>query len=217
MINNNDNVIHFQITIKDESANLANAFEYSQALAPVISSAVSGMLKVTGGDVLHIQGSSLDSTSGGNPTVLIGGKNCTVLNSSATEIFCTTPANPPGKHLLAVTVAGKGLAEHADPMLEYVLELTRVSPNQGSVLGGTVMSLEGSGFVQNASEMHVSIGGKKCHIISSTSNTIKCKASPATKTFNVDNSGRHPCKFIFFLVCFTIYLSSLETQHTQRN
>lgn len=202
MIKNTDNVIYFQVTIRDESAHLANAFEYSRALAPVITSAVSGMLKVTGGDVLHIQGSALDSTSGGNPTVLIGGKNCTVLNSSATEIFCSTPSNPPGKHVLAVTVAGKGLAEHADPMLEYVLAVNRVSPNQGSVLGGTVVRLEGTGFVQNASKMHVSIGGKKCDIISSTSNTIKCRASPATKTFNVDNSGRHPGKFLFVLFRF---------------
>lgn len=184
-----------KVTILDESVEIADAFEYSTDLTPSITSVAPDVLTVAGGVIVRIQGTSFDSTSGSSPKVTIGNKTCSIVNASATELFCVAPANPPGKHHLHVLVDGKGIAQSSD-LLDYVLSVNNVYPMQGSVLGGTVVTLEGVGFLLNSSKMHVSIGEKRCDIISSTNELIKCKTQQATNVFVVDNSGRHPCMIL---------------------
>ena len=182
----------------DETTTIANAFEYSASLTPTITSFTSDLLTVNGDVPLKIQGTSFDSTSGSNPVVTIGGKQCVVINASATEIYCTTPPNPPGKHPLAVRVEGKGLAQISQPLV-YTLAVNNVYPKHGSVLGGTILTLEGLGFLQNASKMHVSVGKTKCDVISSSRDQLKCKTNRATNVFVVDNSARHSGILFFHL------------------
>ena len=169
------------------------AFTYSASLTPSVTSVSSDLLTVIGGVLLKIQGTSFISTSGSDPIVKIGGKPCVVVNSSDTEISCTTPPNSPGKHRLAVIIEGKGLALISQlwKSVEYVLYVENIYPKHGSVLGGTTLTLEGAGFVTNASKVHVIIGKRKCDVISSTENKIQCKTKAASNVFVVDNSGRH--------------------------
>ena len=172
---------------------MIEAFTYSASLTPSVTSVSSDLLTVIGGVLMKIQGTSFISTSGSDPTVKIGGKPCVVVNSSETEIYCTTPPNPPGKHRLAVIADGKGLALISQlwNSVEYVFYVENIYPKHGSVLGGTTLTLEGAGFVTNASKVHVSIGERKCDVISSTKNRIQCKTKAASNVFVVDNSGRH--------------------------
>lgn len=86
---------------------------------------------------------------------------------------------------------GKGLAQ-SPQLLDYTLALHRVYPEAGSALGGTILTLQGLGFVWNTSEVQVDIGRTKCDVISAASEVIKCMTQKATKVFAVDNSGRHP-------------------------
>lgn len=160
-------------------------------MKPTITSVKSSSLTVTGGEIIQIQGTSLDSTSGLSPNVRIGGKRCSEINASATEIFCFSPPNPPGKHLLAVTVDGKGLAA-GSWFLDYVLTVDMVEPEQGSILGGTILTLKGRGFATNASNMHISVGKTKCAVISSTQEVIACNTEESTTVHFVGNSGKHP-------------------------
>ena len=183
---------------------------YSASLTPTITSVTSDLLAVTGNVLLRIQGTSLNSISGSSPNVTIGGKPCVIVNSSSTEVYCTTPPNAPGKHRLAVIVDGKGLAQNSQlwEYLEYILSVRNVYPKHGSVIGGTILTLEGAGFVSNVSKIHISIGKKKCNAISSTKDVIKCKTKAASNVVVVDNSARHPGT-IYFLTIFQMLLLSI--------
>ena len=175
---------------------------YSASLTPTITSVTSDLLTVTGNVLLKIQGTSLNSTSGSIPNVKIGGKPCAIVNSSSTEVYCTTPPNAPGKHRLAVIVDGKGLAQSPQLLefVEYILSVRNVYPRHGSVIGGTILTLEGAGFVSNVSKIHISIGKRKCDVISSTKDVIKCKTKAASNVVVVDNSARHPGTIYFLTV-----------------
>lgn len=177
---------------------MANAFEYSASLTPNITSISPTVLTVIGETVMYIQGTSLNSTAGVNPKVTIGKKPCIVINATDSEIYCMAPDNAPGRYPLTVIVEGKGLALNSQP-LDYILSVNKVYPNRGSVLGGTVLTLEGSGFLKNASRMHIGIGKTKCSIISSNDGVVKCKTKQSTKVVVVDNSGKHAGSLLRFL------------------
>ena len=190
---------------------MLNAFMYSTSLTPIITSVTSDLLTVIGNILLRIQGTFLNSIDGSNPSVTIGGKPCAVVNSSATDIYCTTPPNAPGRHRLAVVVNGKGLAQSSQSLkyVEYILSVQNVYPNHGSVLGGTILTLEGAGFVSNASKIHVTIGKRKCDVISSNKDIIKCKTKAASNIYVVDNSARHPGILYFSLLYFKVDVTTV--------
>ena len=52
-----------------------------------------------------------------------------------------------------------------------------VSPTSGSLLGGTLLTITGSGFSYVPSHVDVQIGGAPCHIVSSTLSEISCITS----------------------------------------
>ena len=156
----------------------------------MINSVTHEPLLTTGGVLLILAGTSLNPLSGSDVRVTIRDNICEIINSSNTEIYCKTPANPPGRHRLSVSISGRGFAELSDPVLEYILTVDSVYPGKGSVLGGTVLTLTGSGFGQNTSVIHVRVGNKKCDVFSATNEEVKCKTTAATNVFSVDNSGR---------------------------
>ena len=141
-----------------------------------------------------IQGSSLLSVSGENPQVLISGKACILINATDSEIYCYTPANGHGKYRLAVLVGGKGKADMSDISLEYDLTLNSVSPERGSIMGGTTLTLEGSGFIENKTKIQVMLGKTPCDVLTSSETVLTCKTRGDNIVFNVDNSGSHPGK-----------------------
>jgi hypothetical protein len=56
--------------------------------------------------------------------------------------------------------------------------VSAVSPQVGSVGGGTVVTITGTGFSTIPEELEIFVGGLPCVVISSSLNTIQCKTSP---------------------------------------
>ncbi len=158
--------------IIDENATLANAYEYTNTQTPTVSSVSLSSLLVTGDELLKIVGSLLLSSSGEPASVKIGEKKCAVVNGTNTEIFCKTPPNPTGKHRFAVIVSDKGKAESVFKHLEYVLVVDSIVPNRGSVLGGTRVTVKGSGFAANKTKIDVKVGRMPCDVVSSSYHEI---------------------------------------------
>jgi hypothetical protein len=56
--------------------------------------------------------------------------------------------------------------------------ISAVSPQVGSIGGGTVVTITGTGFSSIPEELEIFVGGLPCIVLSSSVNTIQCKTSP---------------------------------------
>lgn len=172
------------------------AFWYDSGMTPLVSSLSTLEGSVSGGDQLMIQGTGFGFQKG---TVKIGPNPCKVTLYSDVLIKCTTPASAPGIYDVLVCVGGKGCAVDAGlrsrpPQFKYILEVTDISPGHGSIIGGSVLTLSGRGFSDNASAIAVTVGDVPCRVLSSRSTTIMCKTDASSVTYYVDNTEIHPGK-----------------------
>uniref|UniRef100_A0A3B4AGA3 Uncharacterized protein n=1 Tax=Periophthalmus magnuspinnatus TaxID=409849 RepID=A0A3B4AGA3_9GOBI len=113
-----------------------------------------------GPGVLIIEGSNLGE-QGNSSAVIVGEKPCVVLKWTQTNISCVLPVLPPGLHRVDIQVQNNGNAQISSGVnasIEYILEVHSVSPLVGSLMGGTKLTITGSGFSQNTSNIEVSIG-----------------------------------------------------------
>ena len=81
----------------------------------------------------------------------------------------------------------------------YKFEITNVYPRQGSLEGGTMITITGNGFSTNASLNVVMFGDTNCKVQTSTARQLVCMVEQSGRTIKVDNQGEHPGinKFIF--------------------
>ena len=101
---------------------------------------------------------------------------CNVTGASASAINCTLPNAPAGQLALSLTVAGGRGRARLSPSLPpsaasllFSLLCTSLSPASGSMAGGTLLTLTGSGFPLLSATANVSVGGLPCAIASATS------------------------------------------------
>ena len=123
--------------------------------------------------------------------------NVVAVSSSPSEdvISCTAPNYKSGHYYVDVHVQGKGFASlhpsslhpgvtrnstspasNASPYPHVFLEgvINSISPEDGGVLGGTDLTIHGSGFSTSASRLSVRIGEVSCAITSSSHSEITC-------------------------------------------
>ncbi|MFD9206745.1 IPT/TIG domain-containing protein, partial [Streptomyces sioyaensis] len=97
--------------------------------------------QVTGGTVVTITGTDLAGASvtfGGSPATGVS------VNPAGTQITATTPAGSPGPVTVTVTTPG-GTTSLADAFTYVAMPtLTGISPAQGPVTGGTVVTITGT-------------------------------------------------------------------------
>ena len=75
------------------------------------------------------------------------------------------------------------------PVFTYQLIVTKLTPCSGSLLGGTKVSIKGTGFGSNVT---VTTGlGTKCNVNTVTYENIECVTSSTRKEHLIDNSGQH--------------------------
>lgn len=130
-----------------------------------------------GGDTITLTGASFIA---GATTVDIGGQACTAVQvASDTTLTCVTPASAAGPQNVTVTTPG-GVSGPAVYTYDDVPRLTAVSPLQGPLAGGTVITLTGTAFVASATT--VTVGGLPCanvQVVSATEATCETPANVA--------------------------------------
>lgn len=146
---------------------------------PSIISVTPNTGSTTGGTVVTIRGSNF-STSG-TTTVSFGGTAATnVTVSNSTTITATTPAHDAGAVDVVVNTGGQTAT--AFGAFTYVApSVTSITPNTGSTAGGTVVTINGTGFQNGAT---VTIGGLPAidvSVVSSTTITAKTPIGPASE------------------------------------
>ena len=92
--------------------------------------------------------------------------------------------------------AGKDLDHGIYPPVDVVvLVINNVSPNNGSLLGGTLLSINGDYFSESSAyPLMVKVGTETCTILSSSQTNIQCKTPAKPSAILAQYHGR------FFLV-----------------
>ena len=142
--------------------------------APTVTSVSPTSGPTAGGTSIVILGTGFQSGA----TVKIGGVSATVGPISATSISATTPAGSPGAKDIVVTNpdaqsgTGTGLFTYVAPVAPTpppAPTISSVNPSSGSTLGGTSITITGTGFLAGAM---VTIGGSSATVGTITSTTI---------------------------------------------
>ncbi|XP_048451560.1 fibrocystin-L-like [Rhincodon typus] len=161
------------------------SFIYIDAKIPVILEVIPRTSSVSGGSNLTIYGSDF-----GNKTedsfVVIGNSECAILRWSTNNITCCLPSLPPANYSIYVqTLVGKSL----NASIEYILRVMEVSLQQGSLYGGTKITISGSGFSPVPEDNVVQIGSVPCHIAFASPNILECVSDQTGRKFVINNNG----------------------------
>ncbi|XP_063113704.1 fibrocystin-L isoform X1 [Cavia porcellus] len=140
--------------------------------------------------LLTIAGSGFSPSSA--VSVSIGSTNCSLLSVEENEIKCQVLKGSAGRLPVAVSVADVGLARTAHSQgfhFVYQSGISHITPDSGSLAGGTLLTLSGFGFSENSK---VLVGNETCDVIEGNLNRITCrtpKRSEGTVDISVITNG----------------------------
>uniref|UniRef100_A0A8C0SGA7 Fibrocystin-L n=1 Tax=Canis lupus familiaris TaxID=9615 RepID=A0A8C0SGA7_CANLF len=174
------------------TVDISDAYSYNCLQTPVITD-FSPKVRTIQGDVnLTIKGYNFGSETAQNVEVYVGGKPCRIFQWNFTDIRCLLPKLSPGKHDIYVEVRNWGFASTRDKLsasIQYILEVTAMFPQRGSLYGGTEITIIGLGFSTIPTENTVLLGSFHCDVTSSSENVIKCILHSTGSTFRITNTG----------------------------
>lgn len=142
--------------------------------APSVSAVSPSSGTTSGGTPVTITGSNFQSLA----TFTFGASQATAVNvTGATQATALTPANSAGPVTVTATNSDgqSGSKASAFTYVAPTFALTAISPTGGSVGGGTIVTLTGTGFQAGAA---VTLGGVAASVISVASTTIVASTGP---------------------------------------
>ncbi|MEE6507574.1 hypothetical protein FKM82_026763 [Ascaphus truei] len=147
-------------------------FSWSVENTPVIE----GIDFIEASQVLIIRGTGFSNSSANDTTyVTIGDVNCTIFNVSANEIRCLIQKASAGTCPVTVHIAALGFATSSGRNLTtftYQSALSAVSPSSGSLAGGTLVTILGTGF---SGKSKVQFGSSDCDVVFANLSMIQCR------------------------------------------
>ena len=152
------------------------SFTHDAALTPSLDSVASS------GDELTITGAGF-TTEPSDFLVMVGDLMCEVTAATATSITCTLEAGSAGVYDVTVVVKSLGVAtQPAAGQLthEVSMSIFSNSPSEGSIGGGTTITVEGTGFpatMEGWAGGSVSIAGSECKVVSTSVGEFQCVTS----------------------------------------
>ncbi|XP_069115226.1 fibrocystin-L-like [Argopecten irradians] len=172
-----------------DTSTASSSFTYESSITAQISSVTPTTSGVQGGTALTVTGSGF-GTSG---TLIIGGTVVPTSSFTDTQVTATLPPLTPGTHAVQLIVGTDGAAVLAStsavPTIDYVMRVTNVYPLQGSLHGGTKVTITGDGL---AADAEVKFGDTPCNVdnATATSTQIVCTIGHTGTTHQVDNQGK---------------------------
>lgn len=154
------------------------SFTYSTSKTPKVDSVTPSAIVGTN-NVIRIYGSGFPSKMS-DLDVRIGNISCTVVSSSQYSASCRLGPIVAGKHTLRIHIAGQGLAmfeADASSTVDSLAKVSSLTPVEGSIMGGTEVSIKGSGFDTTEGRTTVEIGDQYCTVIRVTSSEVGCITS----------------------------------------
>ncbi|KAM4704928.1 fibrocystin-L [Rhinophrynus dorsalis] len=156
-------------------------YKWSTSLTPVIEG-----INVTGespNQVLIINGTGFSNSTDNDTTfVIIGNVNCTIVTITADEIRCLIQPASAGTFPVKVYIAEAGFAVSSRDNITftYPVTISAVSPSSGSIAGGTLVTILGSGF---SGQSNVQIGSSNCTVLFANLSLIQCRTEAGTEGY----------------------------------
>ncbi|KAJ8273405.1 hypothetical protein GJAV_G00101260 [Gymnothorax javanicus] len=182
------------VEMSEMTVTVTDPFVYDVKLTPVITSMSPLRTNVWEGANLTIQGSNFQHQMASS-SVTIGETECRILEWSSTDITCVLPPLPPALYNVNVEAGNWGYATTHDgrnATIEYILEVTGISPTRGSFFGGSKVTITGSGFSSTIDDNVVFIGGASCEVTHASEHQLECVTQPEDEVHKVTNHGSHP-------------------------
>ncbi|XP_069076730.1 fibrocystin-L-like isoform X2 [Pleurodeles waltl] len=172
---------------------LTGHFLYTSAVyTSVITDVFPNTSSVLGNRNLTLFGSNFGNALA-DTRVYIGVGLCPVLEMNSTHVVCLLPSLPPGTYPVLLKVGNLGFASVSDPLkanITYILEVNSISPQHGSVYGGTKITITGSGFSTEPGINEVQLDSTPCQVTSSAAESLECIVQSRRAAHLVTNNGR---------------------------
>ena len=126
---------------------------------------------VAGSTVLTLTGYGFHSDREQN-NVTIGGRVCVVMTSSYTSLICRTPTQSEGVYSINVTINGVQAQASYNYSLARTPMVSTIFPEAGQV--GDEVTISGSMFSPNISDVSVVIGSSACSVSMSNETNLTC-------------------------------------------
>ncbi|XP_051826954.1 fibrocystin-L [Antechinus flavipes] len=183
----------FDVTIMTNGlyTSVNSAFSYNISQTPTIMYFSPKTRMLLGKVNLTIKGYNFGNEHSQN-MVYVGRTNCTILHWNFTDITCLLPKLSPGNYDICVEVGNWGYASPSEELnvsIQYILQVTNIFPQKGSLYGGTEITLMGFGFSTTPDENNVFFGSFPCNVTSSSENNITCILHSTKNVFRVTNQG----------------------------
>ncbi|XP_064635838.1 fibrocystin-L-like [Lineus longissimus] len=149
---------------------------------------------VDGSTVIEIQGTGFGSYDSSVSLLTVGGVHAEIVSWTSTAIVAILPSVASGSYPLRLRVAANDYADtttNSIPDITYDFELHQVSPKEGSLFGGTILTFTGSGFPEDITLYNIAVGEVSCTVLNATSTTVVGQLEEYYPTHNVDNTGTH--------------------------
>jgi len=166
-------------------------FDYSLEITRVVPSTFDPGLAI----VLTVFGVGFDPVAVNN-AVTIGSGSCAPTSVNATQLVCTLAPGPSSRRSSSPSISvGVGSQSfQASDLFDFQPvdrpSVTSISPSEGSVGGGDIISLSGLNFPASVSDAKVLLGQTECEVMSTTLSLIVCETranSPAVVDISVHN------------------------------
>ena len=175
------NMVDVQITNANGAASLASSYRYHEA--PLIASVSPPSGTSIGGTSIVINGTGFQVDNAGANSVLIGGVLATNITAFGdTAILCDTPIGIPLTvvDIVVTNANGNALLPSGFAYLPPAPEIAAIAPDMGSPMGGTLVTITGSGFFDfDAGTNTVLIGGQPANSVAVLSDTALTCVTPA--------------------------------------
>ncbi|CAF3424464.1 unnamed protein product [Rotaria sp. Silwood1] len=187
----NDSEVSVIVTDGSNFISASTQFIYNVTNTPSITSVSSNVVNTAGGQ-LTINGTNFGTSS---VSVFIGTIKATVISISSTQVLAILPSLAPGIYPMKVsTING-----YARPLvqIEYRFYIQNISPQIGSLYGGTDVYIQGEGFddssvVTFTDDNNNNNNNKPCTIVSIESNQIHCQTTSAISRVIITSDGIDP-------------------------
>ena len=152
------------------------SIDHTPMVMSVSPSSYSGEMNIT------IYGSGFAEQVEDNIVTVGGEHTCSPIMATSSHIICSLPALPANTYELTLKVCnvsnnrcfGYALVNESASTITSIANLTSVSPESGSLAGGTMLTILGSGFISEISAITVDIGGRRCEVRYANYSTIMC-------------------------------------------